>query len=141
MKSSQERSSDEPPRIAGEQAALRRVATLVARGAGPDDVLAAVSGEVRVLFDADTAGIARFDPDGEMTVVAGHGYMYFKPGTRHKLSAHPAIAAIWETARAVRLEADDPAWTALPEEFRAEGWRSAAAGGVRWIRIPLGRRG
>jgi hypothetical protein len=62
MKSSQERSSDELRRIVGEQTALRRVAMLVARGAGPDDVLAAVSGEVRVLFDADTAGIARFDP-------------------------------------------------------------------------------
>jgi signal transduction histidine kinase len=126
MESSRERSSDELRRIAGEQAALRRVAMLVARGAGPDDVLAAVAGEVGVLFDADATGIGRYDPDGKMTMVASHGYTYFKLGMRHNLSFHPALAAVRQTGRAVRFEADDPAWAALPEEYRAEGWRSAA---------------
>ena len=39
-------------RIAGEQAALRRVATLVARGAAPEEVFAAVAEEAGRLLDA-----------------------------------------------------------------------------------------
>jgi signal transduction histidine kinase len=127
MSSLRERSSDELHWIAGVQAALRRVAMLVARGAGPDEVLAAVAGEAGVLFDADVAGIARFDPDGAVTVVANHGSACFKPGTRHKPSAHPALVSAWETGRAARFEADDPAWAAVPEEIRAEGQRSGAS--------------
>jgi signal transduction histidine kinase len=127
MESSQERSSDELRRIADEQAALRRVAMLVARGVGPDEVLAAVAEEVGVLFSADAAGIGRFDPDGEVTVVASHGTAYFGLGTRHKPSAHPAMASVWQTGRAAGFEADDPAWVALPKEIQVEGGPSVAS--------------
>src|SRR5262249_31549030 len=44
-------------RLADEQAALRRVATLVARGIGPEGVFGAVAVEVGVLFGADVAAI------------------------------------------------------------------------------------
>ena len=57
-------------RIADEQAALRRVATLVARAAPPAEVFAAVTAEVGRLLDADHASLVRYDPDGEVTVVA-----------------------------------------------------------------------
>ena len=127
MESSRGRNSDDLRWIADELAALRRVTMLVARGVGPDDVFAAVAEEVGVLFSADAAGMGRFDPDGAVTMVAGHGSVYFGPGTRHKPSAHPALASILETGRAARFEADDPAWTALPEAFRAEGQSSAAS--------------
>ena len=40
-------------RIAGEQAALRRVATLVARAAAPEEVFAAVTEEAGRLLGAD----------------------------------------------------------------------------------------
>src|SRR5882724_8468907 len=56
-------------RIADEQAALRRVATLVARGVPPDLVFAAVAEEVGALFGVDAAAIVRFAPDGEATVM------------------------------------------------------------------------
>jgi signal transduction histidine kinase len=59
-------------RLAREQAALRRVATLVARGALPDDVFAAVAQEVGgALPDADFAMVARYDPDRSVEVVGG----------------------------------------------------------------------
>jgi signal transduction histidine kinase len=57
-------------RIAGEQAALRRVASLVASGVPPEEIFAAVTAEVRRLLDADLTSLARFDPDGAMTFVA-----------------------------------------------------------------------
>ena len=63
---------DEIERLAREQAALRRVATLVARGALPDEVFAAVAKEVgNVLPAADFAMVARYDSGHSVEVVGG----------------------------------------------------------------------
>ena len=56
--------------ITGEQAALRRVATLVARAAAPEDVLAAVTEEAGRLPGAHYATMAQYDPDGTRMIVA-----------------------------------------------------------------------
>ena len=53
-----------------EQAALRHVATLVARRASPTEVFAAVASEVASLLDADFSVIGRYEPDGSLTHVA-----------------------------------------------------------------------
>jgi GAF domain-containing protein len=58
--------------MAEEQAALRRVATLVARGAGPDEVFAAVAEEAgNVLPAADFAMVARYDSGHSVEIVGG----------------------------------------------------------------------
>jgi PAS domain S-box-containing protein len=57
--------------LAGEQAALRRVATLVARDASPAEVLEAVVGEVRRLLDASSTRLYRYEGSDTATVVAG----------------------------------------------------------------------
>src|SRR5262249_50086346 len=59
-------------RLLGEQEALRRVATLVARGAQPDEVFDAVAVEVGRLTGADLAGLSRYDQGGGGTVFAWH---------------------------------------------------------------------
>src|ERR1700750_2705548 len=60
--------------LAEEQAALRRVATLVARGAAPDEELfAAVTDEVGALLNADYAVMGRYELDGTLTVVGAWG--------------------------------------------------------------------
>ncbi|WP_327002665.1 AAA family ATPase [Dactylosporangium sp. NBC_01737] len=87
-------------RIANEQAALRRVATLVARGAGPDPVFAAVADEVGALFDADNTAIVRFEPDGDATVMGGFGVRRIEPGTRTRLDPRSAMASVQATGRA-----------------------------------------
>jgi signal transduction histidine kinase len=70
--------------IAEEQAALRRVATLVARGALPDEVFAAVAQEVgHVLPDADLATVGRYDHDRCAEVVGG-----WSRAGNHKLVGH-----------------------------------------------------
>ena len=51
-------------RFAEEQAALRRVATLVARGAPPAEVFAAITEEAGRLLHADHATTGRYDADG-----------------------------------------------------------------------------
>jgi PAS domain S-box-containing protein len=59
----------ESRRAAEEQAALRRVATLVAKGVAAAEIFAAVAREVRALFEAASAGVARREPDGSITVL------------------------------------------------------------------------
>jgi signal transduction histidine kinase len=51
-------------RLAAEQAALRRVATLVAQDAPPDMLFGAVAAEVGTLFGADYTGMIRYEPGG-----------------------------------------------------------------------------
>ena len=54
---------EELERVADEQAALRRIATLVAAGATEASLAAAVSSEVGALFGADSAAVVRWDGD------------------------------------------------------------------------------
>ena len=125
MASSRELSPGGLRRVAAEQAALRRVAMLVARGVEPDLVFAMVAEEVSALFNTDLAMITRLELDGELTVMAGHGLAHFEPGARFQ--DDPRLAAIvsaGQAGRASRFDADDPTAGDLPDEIRAEGARS-----------------
>jgi signal transduction histidine kinase len=64
-------SGDEMAWIVAEQAALRRVATLVARGVSQNDLFAAVNEEIARLVGADATVLMRFEPDNAITLVAG----------------------------------------------------------------------
>src|ERR1700754_619146 len=66
-----QREAREAARLSGEQAALRRVATLVAESAPPSAVFQAVTREVGLLCAADLARMERYEPDGSVTGVAG----------------------------------------------------------------------
>jgi signal transduction histidine kinase len=131
-------------RIADEQAALRRVATLVARGVGPDLVFAAVAEEIGAPFGADGTAIVRFESDGEATVMGGYGFMRSRAGSRGKPEPYSAIASVQATGRAARRDVDDPTSASLPEPA-PEGVRSAVAGpivveGRIWGAMGLGSR-
>jgi signal transduction histidine kinase len=100
-----------------EQAALRRVAMLVAHGVAPAEVFAAVAEEAGRLLGADDAALARFEPDGAATVVAGLGADGEAPnGTRREADDLPPMATVRRTGRAARVDQD-----------RRMGIRSAAA--------------
>ena len=62
-------------RLVDEHAALRRVATLVARESAPAEVFAAVTEEVGRLLRLDDTKMIRYEPDGTATVVASWGYL------------------------------------------------------------------
>jgi signal transduction histidine kinase len=112
--------------IADEQAALRRVATLVARGVGPDLVFAAVADEVGTLFDADATALVRFEPDGEATFLGGNGWVIPRqPGSRFAPPPGHALASVRETGRASRTNVDELTSGTLPDRERAEGIHSA----------------
>ena len=85
-------------RLAGEQAALRRVATLVARGVPPGEVFSAVAEEVERLLDAQVTMIGRLEPDGTMTIVASSRALAELPvGSRVKLEPNMAWTSVVRT--------------------------------------------
>ena len=136
-------------RIADEQAALRRVATLVARGGAAGHVFAAVADEVGALFDADGTAIVRFEPDGDATVMGRSA-----PGTRarHTGRTRPLGGRTWprrvQTGRAGRATDDYSAAPARPPNSprvghplrgrRADRGRGPAVGRHR-RRLPAAR--
>ncbi|WP_445187382.1 sensor histidine kinase [Pseudonocardia sp. Cha107L01] len=126
-------SHDELARLLREQAALRRVATLVARGIRPVEIFWAVSEEVRCLIGADSAAIARFEPDGASVVVVGGvgGQVSdnLPAGSRVKLRDYMAPALVWRTGRAALV--NEELWKSAPgriaEGLRELGFRSMVA--------------
>src|SRR3981081_2260931 len=73
--------------LAEEQASLSRVATLVARGASPDEVFQAVCDEVAELLDAGAARLLRYEFDGTGTIVAATG----RPGMTMRTGARISL--------------------------------------------------
>ena len=94
--------------IAEEQAALRRVAVLVARAAPPEEVFAAVAAEAGRVLAADVTGISRYDPDGTAAAVGGCAdtgdAMPFAVGTRVRLGGRNVVSLVFETGRPARID-------------------------------------
>ena len=94
-------------RLAEEQAALRRVATLVAQGVPPVEIFSAVSDEVAGLFRAQ-AGVLRFEHDGPAVVFVGVSKTLELPvGTRWEFQPGMASAEVYRTGRSARVDAMD----------------------------------
>jgi signal transduction histidine kinase len=128
------RRSGEPDvrRIAEEQAALRRVATLVARGAAPEDVFAAVTTEAGRVLATDHTNMIRYGPDRTGTVV-GAWTSTGAPGPvsvgdRVPLGGSNLATAVFETGRPARI--DDYAHASGPAADIARAWGSRSAVGV-----------
>ena len=95
--------------LAEEQAALRRVATLVARGVPPEESFAAVVEEAGRLFSVEYVAMGRYEPDGTLTIVAGSGRAgdHFPVGSRWALGGKNLATLVFETGRPARLSLAD----------------------------------
>ena len=94
-------------RLAEEQAALRRVATLVAQGVPPTEIFSAVSEEVTRLFRAQAA-VLRFTRDGPAVVFVGVSKTLDLPvGTRWEFQPGMASAEVYRTRCSARVDAMD----------------------------------
>jgi signal transduction histidine kinase len=97
-------------RLADEQAALRRVATLVAHGAPPEELFAVVTEEVGRLLSVEYAHLGRYESDGmTMTIVAGWANTGGDPiaprgGPRWRLGGKNVSTLVFETGRAARID-------------------------------------
>src|SRR6201999_4509055 len=105
-------------RIADEQAALRRVATLVAHGIGAEPVFQAVADEARALLECDNAAVVRFEADGAVTVM-GASNTSRETGMRLEPDPRYVIASVRATGRLARFDADDPLAPGMPDAVRA----------------------
>jgi signal transduction histidine kinase len=114
--------------LADTQAALRRLAMLVARGERPEAVFAAVTREALRHFGGGTAGMIRFELDGTATVLANAGTTGPHVRVGERWQGYPptgVTATVRRTGQSARV--DD--YRDLPggEPFLAEGIRSAVA--------------
>jgi signal transduction histidine kinase len=99
-------SREQLARLADEQAALRRVATLVARGAPPDAVFAAVAEQLGRLFDAASSGLVRFEDDRTARVVAGWGRLgdAVPTGGRLPIGGTNVVTQVARSGRPARID-------------------------------------
>ncbi|HKR98786.1 MAG TPA: GAF domain-containing protein, partial [Candidatus Dormibacteraeota bacterium] len=118
--------------IAEEQAALRRVATLVAAGAPPSRLFESVTCEVGRLIGADAASMTRVEPGADVTSLGlwsrANGYQ--RVGTRYRRDPGTLAALILETGLPARINFDSGVGGRLAEFARAQGWRSAVGAPV-----------
>ncbi len=114
-------------RLADEQAALRRVATLVARGVPPSDVFAAVAREVALLLGVEAAHMGRFEPDGTATVVGAGGPAGWQlpVGTRVGLEGDSVAGLVARTGRSAWMHDYEHASGPVGALGRELGLRSA----------------
>ena len=132
--------------LADEQAALRRVATLVAEGATPQRVFDGVRHEVARMFNAPLSVLLRYDADGTATVLAtADGYLGPIGRSWPVEGDSSAIARVCRTGFPARADYTRPAAGPIAAAARAVGARSAAGvpvvvDGALWGVMAVGSR-
>ena len=130
MADSLETSRDELARVAEEQAALRRVATLVARGISPPEVFGAVAAETGHVLGAASTAVVRFEPEDIVTVAGS----WDKPGTqglallvgsRWPAEEDTVAGRVQRTGEPARVSSYDSGVGAGPASASAHGIRSS----------------
>src|SRR5205814_6127216 len=116
--------------LADEQAALRRVATLVARESSPQQLFAIVAEQVARIIDVPLVRLVRYESDGSAAELIGGGGESVDPlalGTRWQLDGPGVLASVWRSRLPARLDdyTDVPGQAALV--VRQAGMRSAVA--------------
>jgi signal transduction histidine kinase len=116
-------------RLADEQAALRRVATLVARDVPEDELFAAVTAEIGRLLGVEYAYLGRYDADGMFTVLGVWGSAIHRApaGSRRSIGGNNVATVVLETGRPARMDNYADASGELGIASRESGVRSAIA--------------
>jgi signal transduction histidine kinase len=120
--------------LTAEQAALRRIATLVAAEAASERVFDQVAIETARTMGARAASLARFDEDGAVTFVAGWSEtndLAFPVGTRLTLDGAGVLAAVRDTAEPQRIDRYEDEFGPNMERMTRFGYGSATAAPVK----------
>jgi GAF domain-containing protein/ketosteroid isomerase-like protein len=116
-------------RLADQQAALRRVATLVARESPADEVLTAVAEEVMRILHVDDARIIKYDAEDTVTIVANFGRLasQIPVGLRAKADGENVTTMVLRTGRSARKDyhTTQPGPSAIRSDTTGSGRRSA----------------
>ncbi|MEV0129027.1 CHASE3 domain-containing protein [Dactylosporangium sp. NPDC050688] len=126
MAASLERSHNELRHLVETQTALRRVAVVVAKGAEPAGVLAAVVEELGRLIGTESARIVRYEPDGSAIIVASWGgpTLDLPVGMRLPLDGNTSPGRAQRTDRPVQLDRDEGRPGSFAARLREHGLRA-----------------
>ena len=125
-----ERTEERARELAGEQAALRRVATLVARESTPQRLFTAVAEQVAGIVNVPLVRLLRYERDGSATQLGGWSEAEYDPfpvGSRWILDGPSVLATVRQTARPARLDDYAGAPGQVAAAVREAGMRSAVA--------------
>lgn len=130
-----EMSHDKLRQVAEEQAALRRVATLVARAVSPYEVFEAVAAELGRILGVDFTVVNRFEPDRMETVVGSwKAERNSEPappvGSCWCLEGRTLESAVERTGRSARMTGYQRATSGIGVWARTRGIRSATGSPV-----------
>jgi PAS domain S-box-containing protein len=130
----------EVARLADEQAALRRVAMLVASSAPPEAVFTAVSAETAAVLGAPAAAVFRFDGDHATVVgrAADSPVEGFPVGLSFPMDQSGAIWHVWQTGRSARVDVEDGDERPGAARMRAAGLTAAIAAPIAATGRPWG---
>jgi len=134
--------------LTGEQAALRRVATLVAGGAPPSRVFEQVTEEVARLLGMPGASVMRYDGARTATVVGGwsdDGVLSLPLGSTFDLDGDTVVARVLRSGGPQRVERYADAGGDLAATLQRSGYTAAVAapvavGGELWGALAAGTR-
>ncbi len=126
---------------AAEQDVLRRVATVVARGAEPSEVFDLVAREVALMLGAEAGLVTRFDPAAERGVDVGvwmsPDSTAERPPARVPLDGGAPTALVFRSGEAARVDDFSGIDLKTAEVLTGHGYRGGVAapvavGAVRW---------
>jgi PAS domain S-box-containing protein len=117
----------EARRAADQQSALRRVATLVARGVAPGEIFEAVASETVGVLDVDASFLARLESDGGLTLLAVDSRVPPRTAVGERLpdDPHGIAGRVVRTGRAARIESYDDVHGSAAEFARTLGLRGS----------------
>jgi signal transduction histidine kinase len=98
--------------LAEQQASLRQVATLVARGVDPSEVFSAVADELARCLNLQHSTLFRYEADGAATLLAArheHGSTALPIGERFPLEGENIAAKVLHSGRTARMDSHDDA--------------------------------
>ena len=132
-------------RLAQEQRALRRVATLVASEATPERVFTAVSEESARVLEVNASAVFRYEGDDTASVVGRHdrdGVGVFRVGDRIMADDNTAIGRARDSGLPARIQDYYAIDTEVAKTMRGVGYRSTVAapifvGGVPWGAVAI----
>jgi signal transduction histidine kinase len=136
-----EESRDELRVLADQQAALRRIATLVARAVAPSEVFSAVTEELARCLGVTHATLVRYEADGSAVLLASHddrGSQKKIPiGRRFSFDGESVPAMVFRMGRAARRDSHEDSPTPDIQYLHELGLRSGVGvpiivGGRLW---------
>jgi signal transduction histidine kinase len=99
-----EGSQEQLRRLAAEQAALGRVAKLVAHGSPPSDVFHAITAELHGLLDEYGTWLCRYEPDGTASIVSTNVAGQSTDEARWPIEGDNVLVKVRDTGRAARID-------------------------------------